>query len=60
MKNYTLKEAASIFGIKVRTMREWIKTGKVYAEKNGKYWIISEDEIYRKIIEIINKEKKKQ
>lgn len=60
MRDYNLKEAASILGIKVRTAREWVRTGKIYAEKNGHYWIIPEGEIHRKIIEIINKKEKKK
>lgn len=45
----TLSEAAKVFGIRVRTMREWIKLGKVHAEKdkNGWYWLIPEEEIER-------------
>lgn len=48
---YNIKETAEILGIKVRTVREWIKTGKIRAEKNdyrhSNQWFISEDEIMR-------------
>lgn len=49
MKYYTLREAAKVLRIQVRTLREWIKTGKIKAEKqeNGWYWRISEEEIMR-------------
>ena len=47
MKYYSLKEAAKLLGIQVRTVREWIRQGKIQAEKaeNGWYWRISEEEI---------------
>lgn len=49
MKYYTLREAAAIFGIKVRTMREWLRKGKIKAERseNDWYWKIPETEIMR-------------
>lgn len=42
----TLKEAAVIYGVTVRTMREWIKTKKVYAyQLENKRWMVGvEDE----------------
>ncbi len=42
----TLKEAAVIYGVTVRTMREWIKNGKVYAYKleNGRWMVGVQDE----------------
>lgn len=45
----TLTEAAKALGIRVRTMREWIKLGKIHAEKaeNGWYWMIPEEEIVK-------------
>jgi len=49
MKHYTLREAAIALGIRVRTAREWIKSGKIKAVKaeNGWYWKIPESEIER-------------
>lgn len=48
-KRYNIRQAADILGIKVRTVREWIKLGKLNAEKYGcsNRWFISEDEINR-------------
>ena len=48
-RNYTIKETANILGIKVRTCREWIKTGKINATKysGSNMWRISENEINR-------------
>ena len=45
----TLKEAADLLGIRVRTMREWVRNGKIEAEKdeNGWRWIIREEEVGR-------------
>lgn len=47
MKYYSLKEAAKLLGIQVRTLREWIKKGTIKAEKaeNGWHWRIPEEEI---------------
>lgn len=36
----TIREAAEILGLKVRTLREWIRKGKIEAGKIGKVWII--------------------
>lgn len=36
----TIKEAAEILGLKVRTIREWIRKGKIEAGKIGCKWII--------------------
>lgn len=48
---YSLREAALLLGIKVRTLREWIKLGKIEASKkeNGWYWEISESEIVKRL-----------
>ena len=45
MKFYTLREAAEIIGVRVRTLREWIRLGKIKAEKSGWFWRISEEEV---------------
>lgn len=42
----TIRTAAGILGLKVRTIRGWCISGKIRAERVGKYWIIPEDEIY--------------
>lgn len=41
----TIRETASILGLKVRTIRKWIDVGYIKAEKRGKCWYISEKEI---------------
>lgn len=41
----TIREAADALGLKVRTIREWVKKGKLPAEKGKKYWNISEEAI---------------
>ena len=46
---YRLNDAARMLGIQVRTLREWIKLGKIKAVKdaNNWYWLISGGEIAR-------------
>lgn len=44
---YNVQEAAVLLGIKVRTVRQWIASGKLTAVKNGKQWMINESEIDR-------------
>lgn len=48
-KRYNIREAADILGIKVRTVREWIKLKKIHAEKYecSNRWFITESEINR-------------
>lgn len=48
-KRYNIRQAADLLGIKVRTVREWIKLGKLKAEKYecSNRWFVSEDEISR-------------
>ena len=41
----TIREAAEILGLKVRTIREWIKKGKIEAGKIGNKWFIPYDAI---------------
>jgi excisionase family DNA binding protein len=50
--NYSLREASKILGVKVRTLRSWISSGKIKAFKaddkgKGHYWRIEEEEIER-------------
>lgn len=49
---YGIIEAAVRLGMKARTVREWIRNGKIKAHKNtsGK-WVIMENEIGRIIKE---------
>ena len=56
---YGIIEAAVRLGMKARTVREWIRNGKIKAHKNtsGK-WVIMEKEIGRIIEEKYNKIKK--
>lgn len=48
-KNFNIKQTAKILGIQVRTVREWIKKGKISAKKYNScpMWFISEKEIDR-------------
>ena len=48
-KRYNVKQTSELLGIKVRTVREWIRTGKIKAEKYDctNRWFVSESEIIR-------------
>ena len=48
-KYYSIRQASNILGIKVRTVREWIRNGKITAIKYGasNRWFIPESEIRR-------------
>ena len=48
-KNYSLRQASEVLGIRVRTVREWIRQGKLKAQKYpiSNRWFITEDEIKR-------------
>lgn len=48
-KHFDLPKAAVILGVKVRTLREWVKSGYVVAKKydGKKKWYIAESEIER-------------
>lgn len=48
-KMYDLVETAEILGVKVRTLREWLKTGFLIGHRyNGKpKWYVSQSEIDR-------------
>ena len=48
-KNYSLVETAEILGVKVRTLREWLKDGSLQAFKyeGKKKWYVSQKEIER-------------
>lgn len=48
-KEYDLQEASQFLCVQVRTLREWVKNGKIKAKKysgSGK-WIVSREEIER-------------
>ena len=48
MKYYTLKDVAKLLNIQVRTAREWLKQGKIVAEKwEDNRWHVSEVEVRR-------------
>lgn len=49
MEKYSIKEAAKMCGVKVRTMRQWIRDGRIRADKhdNGWYWMIPDTEVMR-------------
>lgn len=46
---YSLRETAMMLGIKVRTAREWVRTGKLKATKYdcSNRWFVAESEIRR-------------
>lgn len=48
-KDYNIRQAAELLGIKVRTVRQWIADGKIRAKKYSfsRRWFISADEIMR-------------
>ena len=48
-KNYSIRQASELLGVKVRTVREWIKTGKLKAYKYdiSNRWYIHESEVLR-------------
>lgn len=48
-KMYSLRKTADILGIKIRTAREWVHTGKMNAIKypGSQRWYVSFDEIER-------------
>ncbi len=52
-----IKEAAKMCGVKVRTVRQWIRDKKIAAKKadNGWYWLISKSELEAK--ELLNDNK---
>lgn len=44
---YSMKEAAAIIGVQTRTIRQWLKVGKIKGEKNpiSKRWFFSKEEV---------------
>ena len=48
-RGYSLNEVAQLLGVKVRTIRAWIKSNKIRANKidGTRRWIVMESEIKR-------------
>ena len=48
-RGYNLIQTAELLGLKVRTVRQWVKDGKVKATKiaDSRRWIVTESEIRR-------------
>ena len=46
---YSLKDTAVMLGIKVRTMRQWIRDGKIKAFRydGSRRWYVTESELRR-------------
>lgn len=46
---HSTRETAKLLGVKVRTIREWIRTGKIRAQKypGSRRWYITDEEISR-------------
>ena len=59
MKNYkdeyTIIETSKLTGIKIRTIREWIKVKKIKAYKHdgSRVWYISKEEIERMLKKVL-------
>lgn len=48
-KAYNLNEVARLLGVTVRTVRQWVRTGVIKADKiqGTRRWIVMESEIKR-------------
>lgn len=48
-KGYNLREVALLLGIKIRTVRYWVKIGRIKAKKiaNSNRWVVMESEVKR-------------
>ena len=48
-KGYNLLQASELLGLKVRTLRQWIRDGRLKAHKiqGSRRWIVLESEIRR-------------
>lgn len=53
---YNIRQVANILGVKVRTIREWIRNGKIHGEKNeiSGRWYFTEEEVAR-LVEVYRK-----
>lgn len=49
MELYNMRQAANIIGVKVRTLRAWLRLGKIHGEKNpiSGRWFFTADEVNR-------------
>lgn len=45
LKLYTVDELAALMGIRPKTIREYLKTGKLHGRKMAGRWYITEDAI---------------
>lgn len=45
IKTYTVEEAESILKVKGKSIRNYIKDGKLKASKIGKRWVIRQEDI---------------
>ena len=45
MENYTTQQVADILQLKPKTIREYIKQGKIRAYKIGRSWRITEEDL---------------
>lgn len=55
---YSTTEAANIFGVSRITVFNWIKSGKIKAEKVGRNFVIPHESIIEKLGKKIGEEKK--
>ena len=48
-KGYDLAQVAVFLGVKVRTVRQWLREGKIKAHKpdGAKKWVVLESEVRR-------------
>ena len=46
-KWYTIRQAAKITGYSVRTIRQFVYDGKIYAEKHGSRWYLHSSDVER-------------
>ena len=48
-KGYSVIQTAELLGVQARTIREWIRTGVIHAQKieGSRRWVILESEIKR-------------
>ena len=47
----TIRQTSDVLGLKVRTIREWIKTGRLDAMKRGNRWHVLDEIVYSKEVQ---------
>ena len=47
MRDLTVSQAAEILGFQIRWVRELLATGRLHGRRNGRAWLIPEEEIQR-------------